>query len=152
VFEPGTLDPRVLLGTGTARVAICADAQRAEHAAAAAAAGAGTYLVGAFLVPSAWEAEAGVLRQRATEHGMLVATANYGAPSGGLAAEGRSSIWDERGELVLALEASGAGVGIAWETDDGGWSGSAPGRRSWTRGCRPIRCRRGCRAGRRSSR
>jgi predicted amidohydrolase len=102
-------------------VAICADAQRAEHAAAAATAGAGAYLVGAFLVPSAWEAEAGVLRQRAAEHGMLVAMANYGAPSGGLAAAGRSSIWDERGELVLALEASGAGVGIAWEGDDGGW-------------------------------
>jgi predicted amidohydrolase len=48
-------------------------------------------LVGAFLVPSAWEAEAGVLRQRAAEHGMLVAMANYGAPSGGLAAAGRSS-------------------------------------------------------------
>ncbi|MFN2324801.1 MAG: carbon-nitrogen hydrolase family protein [Gemmatimonadales bacterium] len=122
VFAPGAHDPPVHLTRGTARVAICADAQRAEHAAAAATTGAAAYLVGAFIVHSAWEADAAVLRQRAAEHAMLVAMANYGAPSGGMAAAGRSSIWDERGELVLELEPLGAGVGIAMETAEG-WKG-----------------------------
>ena len=122
VFAPGAHDPPVHLARGTARVAICADAQRADHAAAAAATGAAAYLVGAFIVHSAWEADAAVLRQRAADHGMLVAMANYGTPSGGMAAAGRSSIWDGRGELVLELEAAGAGVGIALETAEG-WKG-----------------------------
>jgi NAD+ synthase (glutamine-hydrolysing) len=60
-----------------------------------------------FIVPSSWEAEAALLRERAAANGMLVAMANQGAPAGGMASAGRSSIWDERGELVLQLEPSG---------------------------------------------
>lgn len=35
--------------------------------------------------------------------------AHHGAPTGGLTSAGRSSVWDERGELVLELEPSGPG-------------------------------------------
>ncbi len=121
IFAPGTHDPSVRLVRGTARLAICADTSHPEHAAAAAAKGVGAYLVGSFIVPSSWEAEAAVLYQAAVTHGMLLAMANHGAPTGGMDSAGRSGIWDERGELILQLEPSGPGVGIARETQGGDW-------------------------------
>jgi hypothetical protein len=45
--------------------------------------------VGAFIVPSSWEVEAAVLRERAVTHGMLLAMANHGTPPGGMASPSR---------------------------------------------------------------
>ncbi len=53
---------------------------------------------------------------------MTVAVANCAAPSGGLAAAGRSAIWSERGACVAQLAGSGAGVAVTSE-DDGEWCG-----------------------------
>ena len=50
---------------------------------------------------------------------MTVALANYGGPSGGLAAAGGSAIWSEKGELLTQLGASGIGVAVAIESHDG---------------------------------
>jgi predicted amidohydrolase len=50
---------------------------------------------------------------------MVVAMANYGGPSGGLASAGRSAIWSERGERLVELGASSAGVAVAIESPDG---------------------------------
>ena len=54
---------------------------------------------------------------------MAVALANFGSPTGGLAAAGRSSIWSQTGELLAQLSSSGAGVAVATETPEG-WRAS----------------------------
>jgi hypothetical protein len=50
---------------------------------------------------------------------MAVAFGNFGEPSGGLASGGHSAIWSETGERLVQLEATGAGVAVAAETDSG---------------------------------
>lgn len=55
---------------------------------------------------------------------MAVVFASYGGPTGGLRASGMSAIWSERGTLLARLEASGAGVVVATETD-AGWRAAA---------------------------
>jgi predicted amidohydrolase len=51
---------------------------------------------------------------------MVVAAANFGSATGGLAAAGRSSIWAANGDLLIQLDDAGAGVAIATELA-GGW-------------------------------
>lgn len=113
VFEPGDSDPLVLFGGHTAAVAICADAGRASHAQAAADRGAKTYLASMFVIPSELDSDAAKLQSYAARHSMAVVLANYGGPTGGLAAAGRSSIWSATGELLVQLGSSGSGVAIA---------------------------------------
>jgi predicted amidohydrolase len=76
-----------------------------------------------FVIPSDFENDAAKLCRYAADHSMAVAMANFGCPTGGLAAAGRSSIWSRRGELVAQLGSSGAGVAVATETPDG-WRGT----------------------------
>jgi len=120
VFEAGDRNPLLRFDGNTAAVAICADIGRAAHPQEAAAAGAKTYLASMFVIPSEFEAESAKLAGYAAQHSMAVAFANFGSPSGGLAAAGRSAIWSERGERLVQLPPSGSGVGIAIETA-GGW-------------------------------
>jgi predicted amidohydrolase len=121
VFEPGDRDPLVRYRGGTAALAVCADAGRPEHARAAAARGATAYLASMFVIPSELEADAARLRRYAVAHGMVVALANFGASTGGLASGGRSTIWTPAGEPLVQLAASGSGVAVAAATGDG-WS------------------------------
>ena len=60
----------------------------------------------------------------ASKHSMAVVFANFGGPTGGLPSGGRSAIWSETGELLVQLDASGAGLAVALETDDG-WQAKA---------------------------
>lgn len=113
VFVPGELAPLVLLSGGLAAVAICAEGNRPEHARAAAARGATAYLAGSFVIPSEYEEATHNLRQRATDHRMLVAFANFGGPSGGLRSAGGSAIWSPDGELLGKLPTQGTGVLVA---------------------------------------
>jgi len=117
VFEAGDRNPLVSLDGGTAAVAVCGDAARPSHPEEAAARGATTYLASVFIIPSQFASEAGNLALHAVRR---VAMANYGGPSGGLASAGRSTIWSERGERLVELDPSGAGVGVAIERA-GGW-------------------------------
>lgn len=50
---------------------------------------------------------------------MMVALANFGGPSGGLASAGRSVIWSETGDLLIQLGADGAGVALVSESQQG---------------------------------
>jgi hypothetical protein len=50
---------------------------------------------------------------------MVVALANFGSATGGLAAAGKSSIWAANGELLVRLDDAGAGVAVATELADG---------------------------------
>ena len=86
----------------------------------AAARGAKVYLASMFVVPADLEEESARLRSYCVRHSMTVALANFGGPSGGLAAGGGSAIWSEQGELLVRLERSGSGVAIA-VLEETGW-------------------------------
>lgn len=113
VFHAGEANPLIVTGGHTAAVAVCADIGDPSHARAAAERGADTYLASMFVIPSEFEREAAALRSYAVRHSMAVVFANYGGPSGGLAAAGRSSIWSGTGELLARLDAAGSGVAVA---------------------------------------
>jgi hypothetical protein len=72
-----------------------------------------------FVIPSQFEREISKLRRYAVQHSMLVALANFGSSSGGLASAGRSTIWSETGEALVQLRANGAGVAVVTETQQG---------------------------------
>ncbi|HEY7789054.1 MAG TPA: carbon-nitrogen hydrolase family protein [Vicinamibacterales bacterium] len=119
VFQPGELDPLIRFDGHTAAVAVCADAGHPSHPTHAAERGASTYLASMFVIPSDFEAETTNLRRCAVRHGMAVAFANFGGPSGGLASAGRSVIWSPRGERLVELEPAGCGVAMAFESESG---------------------------------
>ena len=124
VFELGDRDPLVEFGGNTAAVAVCAAALQPSQAQAAAERGAQSYLTGHFSIPQDVEWRASVLASYAKRHALAVVFANYGGPTGGLAAAGRSAIWSQQGECLARLEATGAGVVVGNETDSG-WSVSS---------------------------
>jgi predicted amidohydrolase len=124
VFAPGDRTPLVRFAGNPAAVGICAESLRLSHPKRAAEQGAKTYLASHFGIPLDLEFRATVLRGHAERHGMLVVFANYGGPTGGLAASGGSAIWSQTGELLVQLEASGSGVAIATE-DELGWRARA---------------------------
>jgi predicted amidohydrolase len=119
VFEPGDRNPLVRLGDHIAAVAVCADIGRSSHPQRAADRGARTYLASMFVIPSDFDREIARLRGYAVQHSMMVALANFGGPSGGLASGGRSAIWAETGDLLVQLEATGAGVALVSDTPQG---------------------------------
>src|SRR5262249_47042310 len=119
VFQPGDRNPLVRFGGHIAAVAVCADIGRPSHPQQAADRGARTYLASMFVIPSEFEGELSKLRRYAVQHSMMVALANFGGPSGGLASGGRSAIWSETGELLVQLGANGAGVAVVTETQQG---------------------------------
>lgn len=118
-FQPGDRNPLVRFSGNTAAVAVCADIGRPLHAQQAADRGANAYLASMFVIPSEFEEDSAKLSRYAAQHSMAVALANFGSPTGGLAAAGRSSIWSQSGELVARLSSSGAGVAVAVETSAG---------------------------------
>lgn len=124
VVQPGSRNPSVRIGHAPAAVAICADANWPAHPAQAAESGARTYLLGSFIVPPDLEGKAATLRSYAVRHSMAVVFANYGGPSGGMDAAGRSAIWSEKGKTLVQLDRSGAGLAVAIETD-AGWQADA---------------------------
>jgi predicted amidohydrolase len=119
VFAPGSLNPLVPFANGEAAVAICADTGRASHPQRAADRGATAYLASMFVIPSEFDREAATLQAYAARHSMVVAFANFGGPSGGLRAAGQSAIWSARGERLVQLDVSGAGVAVAIEGPEG---------------------------------
>lgn len=119
IFRPGALNPLVRLGDRLGGLAICADTGQASHPRGAAKRGATSYLASMFAIPSEFEGDCARLRRYAVDHSMLVALANFGSSTGGLAAAGRSSIWSEHGELLAQLPRSGVGIAIAANTLNG---------------------------------
>jgi predicted amidohydrolase len=119
VFQPGERRPLIRFHGNTAAVGVCAESLRDAHAQQAAERGANTYLTGHFGIPLDVGFRAAILSGHAARHAMAVAFANYGGPTGGLSAGGKSAIWSERGELLAALEATGTGVVIAHQSEAG---------------------------------
>jgi predicted amidohydrolase len=119
VFQPGTYNPLVRVNGNSVAIGICADVCDPAHPKHAVSRGATIYLASMFVIPSEFDAEAANLRTYAAEHSLLVAFANFGGSSGGLAAAGRSGIWSEQGEPLVQLPADGSGIGVVRDTADG---------------------------------
>lgn len=100
VFVSGGRRNPLVLGRSRVAIAICADSGDPAHAARAAAQDATVYAASMFVIPSEYDAEATRLRDYARQHGMWVAMANHGAPTGGLRSAGRSAVWTDEGVCV----------------------------------------------------
>jgi predicted amidohydrolase len=119
VFQAGDRNPLVRFGDNVAAVAVCADIGRPSHPERAAARGAKIYLASTFIIPSQLRGEIAKLEIYSVRHSMIVAFANFGCPSGGLASGGRSAIWSAEGELLVQLPAHGSGVAVVTEASEG---------------------------------
>ena len=124
VFQPGDRNPLLWLDGRAAAVAVCADTGRPSHPTLAAARGASVYLASMFFTPPELAGESARLQGYAKRHSMLVAMANFGGSSGGLAAGGGSAIWSPSGALLVQLGEPGSGVVLAAE-DATGWRGKS---------------------------
>lgn len=119
VFGTADRDPLIELGGHKAAMAICADIGSPSHPKRAADRGAAVYLASMFVIPADFEGDASRLEGFAVQHSMAVALANFGGPTGGLVAAGRSSIWSEAGELLVRLDPAGTGVAVATKSAAG---------------------------------
>jgi predicted amidohydrolase len=124
VFHPGRRNPLLRFDGNTAAVAVCADIHRPSHQKEAADRGARSYLASMFVIPADLEGDTAILRECAITHSMAVVFANFGGASGGLPSAGRSAVVSEKGEVLVQLEPTGAGIAIALE-DESGWHASA---------------------------
>lgn len=105
-------------------LAVCADITHADHPAAAARCGADLYAASVLVSENGYETDAGLLRGYAREHRMPVAMANHGGPSGGWQCAGRSALWDDNGDIVIAAEGAGECLLLA-RRDRDGWHARA---------------------------
>jgi predicted amidohydrolase len=119
VFRGGDRDPLIRFGEDLAAIAVCGDINQPSHPERAAGRGATTYLASMFVIPSHFEGEIAKLSRFAVRHSMMMAMANFGSPSGGLASAGRSTILSEAGDVLIQLPVSGAGVGVVTESRSG---------------------------------
>lgn len=124
VFVPGNEPELLSLSEGAAAIAICAEANRPEHASHAASQNARAYLACSFVIPSEYDAATRNLRKRATDHKMLAGFANFGGPSGGLRSAGGSAAWAPGGDPLAKLPREGAGVLMVVSTREG-WRGTS---------------------------
>lgn len=103
-------------------VAICADTSHASHAAAMAARGASIYVASIMKTADEILDHSQKMKDYATSHRMAVLTANYAGSSGGRESAGKSSFWDERGDLVARAD-SGVEALLVAHRDNGYWRG-----------------------------
>lgn len=116
-FHSGTGGPASLENMRTA-LAICADTDRPEHAAAAGALGVGLYAASCLITNSGYDRDSAQLRTYATKHAYAVLLANHGGPTGGFDVAGKSAIWDGRANCVCAAPSTGAQLVIAEQSSD----------------------------------
>lgn len=131
IFVPGAEPEYLSLSAGSAAIAICAEANRPEHASHAASQNARAYLACSFVIPSEYEVATRNLRKRAIDHSMLVGFANFGGPSGGLRSAGGTSAWAPGGELLAKLPSEGVGV-LTVACTRGQWRGAGSPRNAWS--------------------
>lgn len=124
VFVPGTCNPLIRRGDWVAAVGICAESLGPTHPQTAAGLGADTYLACHFGIPLDVGFRLKTLQAHARTHRMTVVFANYGGPTGGLGAGGRSAIWAPDGEPLTSLGDSGVGLVVACR-DAGGFQGTS---------------------------
>lgn len=121
-FAPGSGGAALDVDGSRVALAVCAEIAHAPHAAAAAQEGARLYAASVLVSVSGYAADAALLQGHAATHGMPVLMANHGGVTGGWESAGRSALWDERGELVVAAAGGGECLLVAC-CDEQGWRG-----------------------------
>lgn len=122
VFMPGAGGALVDLDGTKIALAVCADISQAAHAEQAARDGASVYAASVLITDNGYETDSGLLRQYAANHRMPVVMANHGAATGGWNSAGRSAIWDDAGNLIVAAPGDGECIVMA-ERENGSWHG-----------------------------
>jgi predicted amidohydrolase len=123
VFSAGSGGPLVVVDGNSVALAICADFSHSSHAASAAESGAHVYAASALITDSGYLRDTGLLAGYATKHSMAVLMANHGGMTGGWVPAGRSAIWAEGGELVVAAPGTGDRLVLA-TIGEHGWTGT----------------------------
>lgn len=121
-FSVGSGGAGLALAGAPVALAVCAEISQASHAAAAAQSGAALYAASMLVSENGYAHDAGLLRGYAREHRMPVAMANHGGDTGGWALAGRSAVWDEEGQPVVAAAGTGECLLLARRTS-GVWHG-----------------------------
>lgn len=121
-FSPGCLNPIVTWRQHKMAVSICADSSHASHAQTAADRGADLYVSCQFGISAHMAFKMSRLKEAAHRHGFTVICANYGGPTGGLAAGGGSCVRSADGSAVSRLPAQGCGIAVAW-CEGSRWAG-----------------------------
>lgn len=121
-FSAGEGGNLLQIGDIPLALSICADFSQPAHAAAAAAAGARLYAASVLIGDSGYSTDSALLQNYAETHHMAVLMANHGGPSGGWAAAGRSTFWDEDGHVVSATSGPGDHLLIVSKDSDK-WQG-----------------------------
>lgn len=101
--------------------AICADLTHQEHAVKAFESQSSIYFPSALISKKGYATDAAFLKSYASEYKLTVILSNYGAPSGGYDAAGRSAIWSAGGALLHELDGPGEALLIATK-ENGSWS------------------------------
>ena len=112
-FQPGLPSRPIKVKELLVGLAICADTNHPEHAAAAAAAHAHIYAAGLMITPEGLEKDRGQMQSYALQHGMTTLFANHCVPTGGLVSAGKSAIWGPDGALLCEAEGTEACLVIA---------------------------------------
>lgn len=122
LFQPGNGGRLLECHRHNIALAICADTSEPVHASAAARAGAHIYAAGVLISETGYAKDSAALAGYARRYGMLTLMANHAAPTGGWIPAGRSAIWDNTGEPLVAAPDNAAGLVLATKTPDG-WHG-----------------------------
>lgn len=122
VFVAGDGGPAFTIGGNSIALAICSDFLNPSHAADAANAGARVYATSALVTDNGYRNDSGLLAGYADKHDMVVLMANHGGMTGGWEPAGRSAIWAEGGELVVAAPGTGDCLVVA-RSEPRGWTG-----------------------------
>lgn len=120
-FSPGHEDGLLTLSGEKVALAICADISNPAHARNAANTGASIYAVSALITENGYHNDTRLLRQYASEHGMIVLMANHSGRTGGYVPAGKSAIWDESGKLIVGLTGTEEAIVIA-TNEKGKWN------------------------------
>lgn len=103
-------------------LSVCADFSQPQHAQRAAARGAQLYAASVLIGETGYPHDSALLQSYAERHAMAVLMANHGGPTGGWAAAGRSTFWDERGRCVASTHGTGNRLLVVSRQSEG-WAG-----------------------------
>ncbi|WP_114193470.1 carbon-nitrogen hydrolase family protein [Edaphovirga cremea] len=123
LFSRGEGGPLLTVRQHAVGLAICADISHADHPAKAAQSGASIYIAGVLISHEGYQHDTSMLQGYAGQHGMAILMANHGAPTGGWQPAGKSALWDEQGEQVIAAQEEGNAL-IIGRKNRQGWHGS----------------------------
>lgn len=101
-FVAGNVSKVIEVNQHKVALAICADVNNAQHIADYADQGVDAYVAGVLISASGYVADTEVLAGYAEQHNMLVAIANHNRTTGSWSATGKSAIWYDEDQLIVA--------------------------------------------------